>query len=50
MELIKQLEKQLETQWQKASSAKKQDEVQKLRAEALETYRLIKKQRIQIGQ
>jgi hypothetical protein len=49
MELIKELELKLKTQWQQVSKAKMQHEVQELRAQALETYRLLKKQKVQVS-
>lgn len=42
MELVKTLELQLKSEWTKAMQAKKQDEVQRLRAQALKTYKELK--------
>lgn len=49
MDLIYKLEDRLKYQWTKANQAKSQDEIQRLRAEALETYRLLKKQKAFFG-
>lgn len=42
MELVRQLQEQLKIEWTKAMTAKRQDEVQRLRAQALNTYKQLK--------
>lgn len=49
MELIKELETKLKKEWQVANNALTCSEHVKLRAKALETYRLIRKQKQLIG-
>lgn len=48
-EILTMLEQKLSMQWRAVAHAKRQDEYQELKAKALETYRLIKKQRTLLG-
>jgi len=47
--IVQKLEEKLRYQWDKTNKAKSQAEIQALRAAALETYRTLKKTKIQLN-